>query len=146
MTSEHKYSGSCLCSECIKQRKAFWDKFDKDRLFHKKVKTAMTKNLRNATKEAGVITAKSNQDKVFYVKCKKCGVEMEACDGFEPLYCANCVFGIKCKKCQREGCNLLTKDLYCSQVCKDIDDSDSAQREAEWQSNEQNQVISESEI
>lgn len=82
--------------------------------------------------------------KIWKVNCKKCGVEMEACDGFEPLLCANCVFGYK--KCARSGCDNFTKNLYCSLNCKDYDDAMSAQEEAEWDANEQNQVIGESEI
>lgn len=78
--------------------------------------------------------------KIWKVNCKKCSIEMEACDGFEPIYCANCVFEVKCKKCAREECNFLTKDLFCSQICKDMDDSETAQREAEWSADEKNQV------
>lgn len=85
-------------------------------------------------------TMTKEQDSAFIVKCKKCGVEMEACDGFEPIYCANCVFGVKCKKCAREGCNFLTKDLFCSQICKDIDDSETAQREAEFEASAEYQI------
>ena len=38
----------CICKECKNKRKIFWNRFDTDKAFRKKTKTAMTKNLNGA--------------------------------------------------------------------------------------------------
>ena len=41
----------CICKECKNKRKIFWNRFDTDKAFRKKTKTAMTKNLNRALAE-----------------------------------------------------------------------------------------------
>tara|TARA_R100000656_G_C3930375_1_gene124707 strand:- start:276 stop:524 length:249 start_codon:yes stop_codon:yes gene_type:complete len=41
----------CVCKECKNKRKIFWDRFDTDKTFRKKIKTSMTKNLNRALAE-----------------------------------------------------------------------------------------------
>jgi len=41
----------CICKECKNKRKIFWNRFDTDKAFRKKTKTAMTKNLNGALAE-----------------------------------------------------------------------------------------------